>query len=81
MLHRGCSDSTLKKITKVTHRALGNNIAEEFLIDKSSVPLLFEIETKQHSHLSVVRLVGWIHLGRGNVAEKQGTKRVRLQSF
>lgn len=45
-----------------THRALGNNVAEEFLIDNSSIPLLFEVETKQHSHLRLIRLILWIHL-------------------
>lgn len=47
-----------------THRALGNNVPEEFLINEPRVPLLFEIETKQHSHLSLIRLVVWIHLGQ-----------------
>ncbi len=46
------------------HRALGNNVAEELLIDESSIPLLFEIETKQHSHLRLIWLIVWIHLGQ-----------------
>lgn len=49
-----------------THRALGNNVAEEFLINQPSVPPLFEIETKQHSHLSLIRLIVWIHLGQSH---------------
>lgn len=48
----------------MTHQALGNNVAEEFLIDKPSVSLLFEMETKQHSHLSLIRLIVWVHLGQ-----------------
>lgn len=54
------------KIKVDTHRSLGNNVAEEFLIDEPSVPLLFEIETKQHSHLSLIRLIVWIHLGQSH---------------
>lgn len=55
------------KVTIVTHRALGNHVAEEFLIDKRSIPLLFEIEAKQHSHLGVVRLIVGVHLGQKHV--------------
>lgn len=47
----------------MTHRALGNNVAEELLIDHRSIPLLFEIETKQHSDLRLIRRILWIHLG------------------
>ena len=50
------------KCTKVTHRALGNHVAEELLIDQRSIPLLFEIETEQHSDLWLIGLVVWIHL-------------------
>lgn len=45
-----------------THRTLGNNTVEEFLVDYSSISLLFEVETKQDSHLSLIRLIFWIHL-------------------
>lgn len=45
-----------------THRTLGNNIVEELLVDNSSISLLLEVETKQDSHLGLLRLVFWIHL-------------------
>lgn len=48
----------------MTHRALGHDVAEEFLIDEPSIPLLFEIKTEQHSHLSLIRLIVWVHLGQ-----------------
>lgn len=51
-----------------THRALGNNVAEELLVDLSSVSLLLEVETKQHSDLRLVGLIVWIHLERKHVA-------------
>lgn len=61
-----------KQDEEVTHRSLGNDVAEELLIDKRSIPLLFEIETKQHSHLSLIRLVVGIHLGqRKHITKKE----------
>lgn len=57
------SDSEEHKDMEVsTHRALGNNIAEEFLVNNPSIPLLLEVEAKQHPHLRLIGLVLWIHL-------------------
>lgn len=53
-----------------THRTLGDNIVEEFLVDNSSISLLFEVETKQDSHLSLIRLIFRIHLKQRQILIK-----------
>lgn len=77
----------LKKYFMIyTHRALGNDIIKELLVDDSSIALLFEVETKQDSHLHLIRLIFWIHLKKvqtfitKNVNKSQLYQRAHLKN-
>lgn len=67
--HRGLEGEHLPDVMMIkttgspeTHGALGDDVVEEVLIDDASVPLLFQVESKQHPDLRLIRLVVWIHL-------------------
>lgn len=65
---------SISQITKATwskncsHRALGNNVVEELLVNFASVSLLLEVETKQNSDLGLIGLIVWIHLENKNTS-------------
>lgn len=66
--------------TTKTHRALGDDIAEEILVNDSSIPLLFEVETKENSDLWLIWLIGWVHLTDLDIQHPQPVRRCKLTS-
>lgn len=45
-----------------SHRSLGDDVTEKAFINEGIVPLLLEVQPKQHSHLLLIRLVLGVHL-------------------